>query len=72
MSVIAKAIADRQSEILFHSVRTASAEQRDAVRSVLEESREALREAGEQARASRQALRDAVGTRRRRRRGRDP
>ena len=39
-----------------------SAEQRDAVRGVLEEGREALREAGEQARASRQALRDAVGT----------
>ena len=39
-----------------------SEEQRDAVRGVLEEGREALREAGEQARASRQALRDAVGT----------
>jgi len=39
-----------------------SDEQREAVRGVLEEGREALREAGEQARASRQALRDAVGT----------
>ena len=40
-----------------------SEEQRCAVRGVLEEGREALREAGGvQARASRQALRDAVGT----------
>ena len=39
-----------------------SEEQRDAVRGVLEEGRDALREAGERVRASRQALRDAVGT----------
>ena len=39
-----------------------SEEQRDEVRGVLAESREALREAGEQVRASRQALRDAAGT----------
>jgi Spy/CpxP family protein refolding chaperone len=39
-----------------------SEEQRDEVRGVLAESREALREAGEQMRASRQALRDAAGT----------
>ena len=39
-----------------------SEEQRDAVRGVLTESREALRAAGEQVRASRQALSEAVGT----------
>ena len=39
-----------------------SEEQREAVRGVLDEGREALREAGEQVRASRQALGDAVGT----------
>ena len=39
-----------------------SEEQRDAVRGVLAESGEGLREAGEQVRASRQALRDAAGT----------
>ena len=39
-----------------------SEEQRDEVRGVLAERREALREAGEQVRASRQALRDAAGT----------
>ena len=39
-----------------------SDEQREEVRGVLAESREALREAGEQVRASRQALTEAVGT----------
>ncbi len=39
-----------------------SDEQWEAVRGVLQEGREALREAGEQVRASRQALREAVGT----------
>ncbi len=37
-------------------------EQQEVVRGVLAESREALREAGERVRASREALRDAVGT----------